>query len=48
MQKILSDMVAANNRALVCFACARLLVCSDLYLRRVDQYFEINITSRVH
>ena len=29
MQKRLADMFKANNRALVCFACARLLVCSD-------------------
>ena len=29
MQKMLADMFKANNRALVCFACARLLVCSD-------------------
>ena len=28
MQKILADMFKANNAALVCFACARLLVCS--------------------
>ena len=35
MQKMLADMFKANNAALVYFACARLLVCSDSYLRRL-------------
>ena len=48
MKKMLSDMFAINNRALVCFACARLLVCLDEYLRRVGYYFEILINSRAH
>ena len=29
MQKMLADMFKANNEALVCFACARLLVYTD-------------------